>query len=70
MRTVIGVAAALVLAASLTAAAAVEWWTPKEKDCPSFASEAACTTYCVQDPQRCGGSTACVQHTGPVQPGC
>jgi hypothetical protein len=70
MRSVIGLAAAMVLAGTLTAAATIEWWTPTEKDCPSFATEAACTAFCAQDPQRCGGSTSCVQHSGPVAPGC
>ena len=69
MRTAMGLAAAIVLAGTL-AAAAVQWWTPREKDCPSFASQAACNAYCTQDPQRCGGSTDCIEHSGPVAPGC
>jgi hypothetical protein len=69
MRIVLSLAAAIVLGGSL-AAADVTWWTPQEKDCPSFSSEATCTAYCVQDPSRCGGNTACIQHTGPVAPGC
>lgn len=63
-------AAAMVLAGSVMAAADSQWWTPKEKDCPSFTSQAACTAYCTQDPQHCGGSTQCIQHTGPFGPSC
>jgi hypothetical protein len=69
MRTAIAVAAGMLLAATL-AAADVQWWTPQEKDCPSFTTQADCTAFCTQDPSRCGGSTACVAHTGPVAPGC
>ena len=64
-------AAAMVLAGSVMIAAAdSQWWTPKEKDCPSFTSEAACTAYCTQDPQHCGGSTQCIQRSGPFGPSC
>ena len=63
-------AAAMVLAGSIIAAADVQWWTPKEKDCPSFTTEAACTAYCTQEPARCGGSTECIDHSGPNAPGC
>ena len=69
MQRLIGLAMALTLAASV-AAASVTWWTPKEKDCPSFTSEASCTAYCTQNPTKCGGSTECAEHTGPVAPGC
>jgi len=69
MRTVIGFTMGVTLAAS-TMAASLSWWTPKDKDCPSFTSEAACTAYCAQNPSKCGDSTACTEHTGPVAPGC
>ena len=69
MRIVLGFAAALVLAGTL-AAADVQWWTPQERDCPSFATQADCTAFCVRDPSRCGGNTACILHSGPVAPGC
>ena len=70
MRSAIGLTLALVLGWSLSAMALVQWWTPQEKDCPSFTSESACTAFCVQDPTRCGGDTTCILHSGPQNPGC
>jgi hypothetical protein len=55
---------------NLTVAALVQWWKPKEKDCPSFASQTACAAFCAQNPGRCGGNAVCIQHTGPSAPSC
>jgi hypothetical protein len=72
MRKVLGAAAfAALLAAGVPAANAVaEWWTPKEKDCPTFDSQASCVAYCSQDPARCGGNATCIRGTGAARPQC
>jgi hypothetical protein len=48
----------------------VEWWTPKQKDCPTFDTRAQCVAYCTQDPARCGDSTACIGSSGAERPPC
>jgi hypothetical protein len=48
----------------------VQWWTPAQKDCPTFDSEQQCVAFCTQNKARCGDSTACASHTGPERPPC
>jgi hypothetical protein len=50
--------------------ATVQWWTPEEKDCPTFDTQANCVAWCAQDPGRCGGSTSCISSSGPARPPC
>jgi len=72
MRKLLVVAAmSIVLAGGLGVAGALtQWWTPREKDCPTFDDQASCVAYCAQDPARCGGSTACISGSGPQRPPC
>ena len=62
--------AALLVGSVPMAGALVEWWTPRQKDCPSFDNQASCVAYCVQDPARCGGDTTCIRGTGEARPAC
>ena len=50
--------------------ATVQWWTPEEKDCPTFDTQASCVAWCTQDPARCSGSTSCINSSGPARPPC
>ena len=53
-----------------TAGALVQWWSPKQKDCPTFDTQAQCTSFCTQNPASCGGDTTCVSTSGPSRPPC
>jgi hypothetical protein len=72
MRKVLAAAAiATMLAGGVRVAGAVaHWWVPKERDCPTFDTQAACTAYCAQDPARCGGNTTCISGSGAKRPQC
>ena len=52
------------------AGALVEWWTPKQKDCPTFDSQASCVAFCTQNPAGCGNDATCIRGTGPARPPC
>ena len=67
--------AAATIAAALGAGAwsvraDVQWWTPKEKDCPTFDTQAACLAFCAADPAQCGDDARCVSRSGPERSPC
>lgn len=57
-------------AAAPVARAMSEWWTPPNRDCPTFDSEESCESYCRADPDRCGGAVQCSFKTGDKRPQC
>jgi hypothetical protein len=64
------VAFAALLGGVPMAGALVEWWTPQQKDCPTFDSQASCVAFCTQNPARCGGDPTCIRGTGAARPPC
>ena len=62
--------ATIVAGGAWTAGALVQWWTPKDKDCPTFNTQADCVAYCAANPASCENSTVCISSSGPTRPGC
>ena len=62
--------AALLAGGVPMAGALVEWWTPQQKDCPTFDSQASCVAFCTQNPARCGNDATCIRGTGAARPPC
>jgi hypothetical protein len=67
---VAAVMSALLVGGLGVAGALTQWWTPREKDCPTFDTQASCRAYCTQSPARCGGNTTCISSSGAERPPC
>jgi hypothetical protein len=70
MRKILAAASIAAALGAWSARADVTWWTPKQRDCPTFDTQAACVAFCTADPARCGDDTSCVSRSGPERSPC
>ena len=63
------IAGALAMGA-LSVGASVQWWTPKQKDCPTFDTQDECVAFCTANPDSCDGDLRCVSRSGPDRSHC